>query len=73
MSTQTQIETPALFSDARYVSAAELSYYRRRAYALRQQAIDSAVRGGLRRLASNLARVVRALSQSGQARLAAAE
>jgi len=69
MSTQTQIELPVLFSDLRYVSAAEASYYRRRAYALRQQAIDSS----LHRLAGNLVRTVRALSQAGQGRLAAAE
>jgi hypothetical protein len=67
MSTQTQI--PVFFSDIRYLSAAELTYYRRRAFALRQQAIDS----GLRKLTGNLVRTVRALSQAGQVRLAAAE
>lgn len=69
MSTQPQIDFPVLFSDVRYVSAAELSYYRRRAFALRQQAIDS----GLSKLVDNLVRTVRALSMAGQSRLAAAE
>lgn len=67
MSTQTQI--PVFFSDIRYVSAAELTYYRRRAFALRQQAIDS----GLRKLVTNAVRTVRALSLAGQTRLAAAK
>ncbi|MFC3675153.1 hypothetical protein [Ferrovibrio xuzhouensis] len=69
MSTQPQIQFPVLFSDTRYVSAAELTYYRRRAFALRQQAIDS----GLRKLVDNVVRTVRALSTAGQVRLAAAE
>ncbi|HEX6959003.1 MAG TPA: hypothetical protein VF194_13540 [Ferrovibrio sp.] len=57
-----------MFSDHLYISGAELAYYRHRAFALRQDAID----GSLRRLANNLIRTVRALSEAGQVRLAAA-
>lgn len=62
-------QTQPMFSDRLYISGSELAYYRRRAFALRQEAIDSS----LRRLADNLGRTLRALSQAGQVRLVAAK